>query len=125
MCSRFLCSSSTRKSARKSKHGVLSRCETIRKVLTLNADFGEPLVGFPGLKKMRIALPGLNMGKSGGYRLIYRAEMVDEIWHIVFLAIFFKGDLEDLPKAQYKLLHQKSEDIISDTLSHEWVEEFE
>lgn len=64
--------------------------------------------------------PGLNCGKSGGYRLIYRAEVLDESWHVIFLATYFKGDCEDLPKAEYKALLKESEAILSHSLDYEW-----
>ncbi|MEZ4772472.1 MAG: hypothetical protein R3D00_04755 [Bacteroidia bacterium] len=71
---------------------------------------------------MRLMVPGLNAGKSGGYRLIYKAEVIDEIYHIVFLRIYFKGDLDDLTAGEYRNMIALSEEILSDTLSYDWEE---
>lgn len=69
---------------------------------------------------MRVAAPGLNVGKSGGYRVIYRAQEMDEVIRIVFLDTYFKGDTEDLSKAEYKSLKDTAEDILSNPMIHDW-----
>ena len=71
---------------------------------------------------MRLMVPGLNCGKSGGYRVIYRAGIVDEAWHIIFLSTYFKGGREDLAKSEYKDLLQESENILKDSMSCEWTQ---
>lgn len=69
---------------------------------------------------MRLMVPGLNAGKRGGYRLIYRAAMMDEVWHIVFLRAYFKGDAEDLSHDEYRALQDESEAILSSPIEYEW-----
>lgn len=71
---------------------------------------------------MRLRVPGLNAGKSGGYRLIYRNEIVDEVMHIVLLETYFKGDQEDLTKAEYNDLSALAEEILSNPLDVDWVD---
>ena len=46
------------------------------------------------LRKMRLQVPGLNVGKSGSYRLIYRAKEMDEAVPVMFLETYFKADTE-------------------------------
>ena len=120
MNARFHCSRSARRSIKKAKHKLPACCENIKLVLALNPIYGVEISGWNSLRKMRLAVPGLNCGKSGGYRLIYRAIMIDEIWHIVFLRAFFKGDKEDLSHDKYFALAQESESILSSTLDYEW-----
>lgn len=69
---------------------------------------------------MRLMVPGLNAGKRGGYRLIYRAAMIDEVWHIVFLRAYFKGDAENLTHDEYQILEDESEAILSSPIKYEW-----
>lgn len=116
----FHCERKGRRKARKSKHRVLDTCDDLVQVLTLNPQYGVLISGTNGLRKMRINVPGLQAGKSGGYRLIYRAEVVDEVWHIIFMATYFKGEIEDLSKKDYRELSDVAEQILSDTLSFDW-----
>ena len=69
---------------------------------------------------MRLMVPGLNAGKRGGYRLIYRAAMIDEVWHIVFLRAYFKGETADLSYDEYRVLEDESEAILASPLDYEW-----
>ena len=85
-------SNTARRDARRSKHRVLDCCETVCRVLALNPEFGVLVPGSGGLRKMRVRVPGLNIGKSGGHRLIYRGTVIDQAWHVVLLAVYFKGD---------------------------------
>ena len=120
MTVRFFYSHSAKRSIKKAKHDLLASIETIKSVLALNPNFGVEIRNRNGLRKMRLIVRGLNSGKSGGYRLIYRAVMIDEIWHIVFLKAFFKGDMEDLSHDEYTTLEHESEDILSSTFDYEW-----
>ena len=63
---------------------------------------------------MRIHVPALNVGKSGGYRLIYKAIMVDEVRKIALLATYFKGDCDDLTKSEYAVIAAEGEEIFND-----------
>ncbi len=120
MTVRFFCSRSAKRSIKKAKHNLLACCETVKSVLAMNPAYGVEIPRRSSLRKMRVAIAGLNCGKSGGYRLIYRAVMIDEVWHIVFLRAFFKGDMEDLPDADYKNIEQESEIILSSTIDYDW-----
>ena len=75
---------------------------------------------FHDLRKMRLQAAGLNVGKSGGNRLIYRAKEMDEAMYIVFLETYFKGDCEDLSQDDYKLLATEAEAILSAPILHDW-----
>ena len=120
MDARFHCSHSARRSAKKAKHPILACCKTLQKVLALNPDHGVAIPSWRGLRKMRLMVPGLNAGKRGGYRLIYRAAMIDEVWHIVFLRAYFKGDTENLTHDEYQILEDESEAILSSPIKYEW-----
>ena len=89
-------------------------------MLALNPDYGVAIPRYRGLRKMRLMVPGLNAGKRGGYRLIYRAAMIDEVWHIIFLRAYFKGDAEDLSHDEYRVLEDESEAILFAPIKYEW-----
>jgi hypothetical protein len=40
----------------------------------------------------------------------------------VFLRAFFKGDMEDLSHADYDILEDESEEILSSTIDYDWQE---
>lgn len=117
---RFHCSKRVRNSGKKSKHRVLENCPTVLQVLKLNHEYGEVIQKTNGMRKMRIIAPGLNVGKRGGYRLIYRAEEMDEAIHIVFLDLYFKGDCDDLTKAHYGTLDTEAQSILDMPILHDW-----
>ena len=71
---------------------------------------------------MRLMVPGLAAGKSGGYRLIYRKQEQDETLYIVFLETYFKGDRSDLARNEYKHLVMEAEAILKAPLSVEWTD---
>ncbi|NOT59227.1 MAG: hypothetical protein HOP19_03270 [Acidobacteria bacterium] len=89
---RFHCASKVRKQAKKSKHRVFTECETVTNVLRLHPEYGVEVKGYAPLRKMRVAVPSLKLGKSGGYRMIYCVQQIDEIQYAVFVALYFKGD---------------------------------
>ena len=120
MDTRFHCTKNTFKNAKKSKHMVSDCCDSLKKVLAKTPLFGVSIPGHGDLRKMRVAVPNANFGKSGGYRAIYRAQIIDDVVHIVFLAIYFKGDREDLEKSKYDELLKESKDILGDPLSYDW-----
>lgn len=93
---RFHCAAKVRKQGKKSKHRVFTCCETVMQVLRLNPEYGVEVKGCAPLRKMRVAVPALNIGKSGGYRMIYGVELIDEIKYVVFLHLYFKGEQADL-----------------------------
>ena len=69
---------------------------------------------------MRLRVPGYNVGKRDGYRLIYRAHEMDQAIHIVFLETYAKGDCADLTNEAYKNLTREAEVIIAQPLLHDW-----
>lgn len=117
---RFHCSKRVRHSGKKSKHGVMETCETLRQVLQLNPLYGLSIPKFNDLRKMRLRVPGLNVGKSGGYRLIYQVKEMDEALHVIFLETYFKGDCEDLSQAEYKDLASSAAAIFEQPMLYEW-----
>lgn len=105
---------------RRSRHGIEARCEAVKIVLAGNVEYGAPIPGFAGLRKMRIHVPAARLGKRGGYRCIYRKARIDEIDYVVFLEVFFKGDVEDLSREDYARLLGESEPILGDPLAVDW-----
>jgi hypothetical protein len=69
---------------------------------------------------MRVRVPGYNVGKSGGYRLIYRAKEIDEATYVVYLETYSKGDCEDLDNDEYKVLVVEAEAVLSQPLLYDW-----
>ncbi len=69
---------------------------------------------------MRLQVPGLNAGKSGGYRLIYRAEEMDQAVQVVFLDTYFKGDTGDLTDGEYEALSAAVNAIFSQPMLYDW-----
>lgn len=117
---RFHCTARAKRSCRKSKHSISDACRTVMRVLETNPEYGVPIPGHGSLRKMRVAAPKLKVGKSGGYRLIYRKSRVDEIEYVVFLEVYFKGDVSDLSDQAYRQLAAEAEAILSDPLGVSW-----
>ena len=117
---RFHCSHRISRSAKKSKHHVSGACGDVCKVLRLHPDYGGAIPGYSSLRKMRLMVPGLACGKSGGYRLIYRKQQQDEVLLVVFLETYFKGDKEDLSAGEYQKLQSESETILKNPLDYDW-----
>lgn len=71
---------------------------------------------------MRVQVPEARIGKSGGYRCIYRKARIDEIDYVVFLEIYFKGDVEDLTGDAYTVLlaEAEAEAVLGDPLAADW-----
>ncbi|MEO5957613.1 MAG: hypothetical protein ABIR80_00695 [Opitutaceae bacterium] len=65
-------------------------------------------------------VPGYNVGKRDGYRLIYRAKEMDQAIHIVFLETYSKSECSDLTHTEYKILVGEAEAILSQPLLHDW-----
>lgn len=110
----FHCSKRAAKCVKKSKHRLGECCADVMKVLTANPEYGALIRGTDGLRKMRVHVPALHIGKSGGYRLIYKLLIIDEVWKIVFLTAYFKGDCEDLSQAEYDGIANDAEEIFND-----------
>jgi mRNA-degrading endonuclease RelE of RelBE toxin-antitoxin system len=117
---RFHCEKRVRRSGKKSKHGVLETCPTIMRVLRFNPQYGVSIPRFEGLRKMRLQVPALNAGKSGGYRLIYSVREMDEALHVVFLETWFKGDKEDLSVGEYRDLEAVAASVFAQPTLYDW-----
>ena len=120
---RFHCAQKLRRVMVRCRHDLETTCDPIRKVLKNNPDYGPPVDRFSKLRKMRVHVPALNVGKSGGYRLIYRLRRMDQTMHVALLTVYYKGDVADLNDAEYKELEKLSETILSSPLSYEWTDE--
>jgi hypothetical protein len=110
----FHCSKRAAKAVKKSKHRLGECCGDVMKVLSANPEYGALIRDTGGLRKMRVHVPSLQTGKSGGYRLIYKPLMVDEVWRIALLAAYFKGDCEDLSDKEYGTIAGEAEEILND-----------
>jgi len=117
---RFHCSKRVRHSGKKAKHEVFGACKTVCEVIRLNPYYGTAIPHFHDLRKMRMRVPGYNVGKSGGYRLIYRAKEMDEAIYVVFLETYSKNECEDLTHAEYKILVKEAATILAQPLLHDW-----
>jgi hypothetical protein len=117
---RFHCSKRVRHSGKKAKHRVFDACSFVCQALRLHPFYGESIPGFHDLRKMRLRVPGYNVGKRDGYRLIYRAKEMDQAVHIVFLETYSKSECADLTHAEYKLLAVEAEAILTQPLLHDW-----
>ncbi|MBI4404992.1 MAG: hypothetical protein HY537_12570 [Deltaproteobacteria bacterium] len=106
------------KSAKKSRHHVSHSLEKIKLVLKQYPEYGTVIPGHNKLRKMRVAVPG--MGKSGGYRLIYRKTEGEEIIYITFLEVYFKGYISDLSNDEYRILTAESEEVLKNILEIDW-----
>ena len=110
----FHCSKRAAKAVKKSKHRLGDRCGDVMKVLSANPEYGALMRDTDGLRKMRVHVPALHSGKRGGYRLIYKPLMIDEVWKIALLAAYFKGECEDLSHTEYKEIADEAEEIFND-----------
>lgn len=70
---------------------------------------------------MRVKAPGLTAGKSGGYRLIYATAFVDECRHFALLALYYKGESEDLDPDDYGGLKSEAGTILGNVLDYSWL----
>ena len=118
---KFLATDKVKRACRKAKHGIGKELDsTVRKVLVFNPEYGVPIPRFGSLRKMRVAIPDQGFGKRGGYRLIYRTQIVDETRYFVFLSVYFKSDTEDLSRDEYQELINLSQDILENWLDFTW-----
>lgn len=119
---RVHCSGGMLRAKKKSKHRVGEACEKVCSVLALNPEYGVVVKGHSPLRKMRVKAPGLTVGKSGGYRLIYATAVVDECHHFAMVALFYKGDMEDLEAHEYRQLEDDATEILANVFAYEWEE---
>lgn len=86
----------------------------------MRSDYGLVVRGHAPLRKMRVAAPGLTVGKSGGYRLIYATACVDECQYFVLLALYYKGDREDLDTSTYRSLGVEAAAVLGNVIDYAW-----
>lgn len=96
-------------------------CSTVCAVLALNPQYGMVVKGHSALRKMRVKAPGLTSGKSGGYRLIYATAFVDECHHFALLALYYKGEREDLDPDDYIALKSEAGAILGNVIDYPWL----
>ena len=117
---RVHCTAAVERAAKKSKHRIVEACSGVCKILALRHDYGLVVKGHASLRKMRVAAPGLTVGKSGGYRVIYATACVDECQYFVLLALYYKGDCEDLDPSTYRTLVAQAATILSNVIDYSW-----
>jgi len=106
---------------RKSNHRLSKKdFDAVKEVLKINPERGPPIPGFGHLRKMRVSLPRLNIGKSGGYRLVYRKVISEELVYIIFLTTYFKSEVENLSYDQLEELEDESERVLDNILNFKW-----
>ena len=116
----FHCSIRLKGSVKKSKHRLKECCTTVKTVLSNNPEYGVLVKGTGGLRKMRVRVPSLNVGKSGGYRLIYKALVIDEVWKIALLETYSKSTREDLSSTEYHAVMREADDIFQRSEETTW-----
>ncbi len=89
-------------------------------MLRLYPHYGDSIPRFHDLRRMRVRVPGYNVGKSGGCRVIYRAKEMNEATYIVFLETYSKSERADLANDDYETLVVEAEGILSQPLRHDW-----
>lgn len=52
--------------------------------------------------------------------MIYATACVDECQHFVLLALYYKGEREDLDPSAYKVLVTEAATILSSVIDHSW-----
>jgi len=114
----FFCAKQLRKAASNSAHRVIDQCLNVKLVLGQHPEFGEPIPGTSGLRKMRVRV--LDIGKRGGYRLIYSKHESENGVRIALHDLYFKGDIADLPVATYKAISDVADAIDADVETIQW-----
>ena len=92
----------------------------MKTVLSNNPEYGVLVKGTGGLRKMSVRVPSLNVGKSGGYRLIYKALVIDEVWKIALLETYSKSNREDLSSTEYHAVMREADDIFQRSEETTW-----
>lgn len=116
---RFHCTKSTDKAARKAKHSVVDECSHLKAVLRANPEYGEVVPGTRGLRKMRVRVKGFR-GQRGGYRAIYSKHDSEDGIRIAFHSVYSKSDVADLDHTQYAKLAEESAALAKNLDSVNW-----
>lgn len=119
--SRVHCSHGMQRASKKSRHHVQEACAKVCSVLAMHPEYGVIVKGHAPLRKMRVKAPGLTTGKSGGYRLIYATSVIDECRHFALVALYYKGDREDLDPADYRRLEGDANGILGNVIDYDWI----
>lgn len=77
---------------------------TIQALILANPEVGDLIPGSGGIRKMRMGDPGRGRGKRGGYRVLY-VDLPD-LKLTYLLAMYGKGEKEDLSSSELKQLRQ-------------------
>jgi len=80
-----------------------------QKQLMDDPNCGAVMPGCGGLRKVRLADPGRQKGKRGGARVIYLH--VPEADWVLLLAIYGKGERDDMTPAEKKVLKKLAEEF--------------
>ena len=77
--------------------------------LIQNPERGDIVKGTHGVRKARVADPGLSRGKSGSYRYLYL--YLEHAGRIHLLYLYSKGEQDDLSTEQRRVLGALSQQI--------------
>lgn len=119
---RFHCTARLARAVKRSRHHVARECERerVKTVIRSSPEYGVVIPRHAPLRKMRVHVQALACGKSGGYRMIYRVALIDEVKFVVLLELYYKGDREDLDAAEYSRLAAEAESVLDRPLSFIW-----
>ena len=82
---------------------------SIQADLIQNPERGNIVKGTHGVRKTRVADPGLQRGKSGSYRYLYL--YLERAGRIHLLYLFSKGEQADLSAEQRRIIGRLSQEI--------------
>lgn len=82
---------------------------SIQSDLVRNPECGDIVKGTHGVRKARVAAPGLSRGKSGSYRYLYL--YLEHAGRIHLLYLFSKGDQANLSPDQTRIIGALSQQI--------------
>jgi len=87
--------------------GAEEQLRKLQNMLLANPNSGDVVPGLDGLRKIRMSLPG--RGKRGSTRVMYLYFMLAD--KIVFLTVYTKNDVDDLPPDMRKAVKVKIKEI--------------
>ena len=87
--------------------GAEEQLRGLQNLLLVNPNAGDVVSGLDGLRKIRMPLPG--RGKRGSARVLYLFLVLAD--KIVFLLVYTKNDVDDLPPDMRKAVKGKIKEI--------------
>ena len=99
------CSETFKKSLKKyrKKHTITNKeIDIFQKSLVINPLRGNVIPRYDVLRKIRLAVESLNVGKSDGYRVIYSVVYEKNSTNIFLWQLYYKKTLKDLSDNEYK-----------------------